>query len=60
MSRLTGKIRFRTTWNKKLALQVQFFYLVSVNGEIYSVIGWRDAGPLDTEITSRLVEVTRK
>ncbi len=58
--KLTGKVKFRTTWNKKLVLQVQFFYLVSVTGYIYSVTGWRDARPSDTETTSQLMEAARK
>lgn len=60
MSKLTGNTRFRTTWNKKLALQVQHFRLIRVYGEIFSVVGWRDAQPSDLEVATYSVEVTRK
>ncbi len=60
MSKLTGNTRFRTAWFGKMVLQVQFFYLIRVHGEIFSVVGWRDAQPSDVNVATQSVEVTRR
>ncbi len=57
MSKLTGNTRFRTTWRGKMVLQVQFFYLIRMYGEIHSVVGWRDAQPSDINAATQSVEV---
>lgn len=57
--KLTGEIRFRTTWTGRLVLQVQYFYLSSAYGNIASHHGWRDAKLADLKVLPDRVEVRR-
>ncbi len=57
--KLTGEVKFRTTIMGKLVLQVQYFYLSSFYGDIYSFVGWRDAKVNDLRILPDKIEVNR-
>lgn len=57
--KLTGAARFRTAWTGKVILQVQYFYLSSIHGDLKGNHGWRDAKLEDLKVLPQNVEVNR-